>query len=344
MSWLHAFPRVERLPQGMAFSHWHTGAKLAVHRLDKVPAWVLVSPPQVSGAAKLWLDSREVAWDAQLLCVRSPQWVFALVATAEGAVAHSFQPEVVRRVWQDILVRVTDGEQLAHLKALPDHWPVAPPELVEQFYQEWLTQAVQPPEEWARSVLHEVYTPLSTIGVWTNVMLKYQRELPQRVVQGLRAIAQEVQTRQERWRSWFEPHHCQTGVQEWQAQAQAQGIDLNLQLTMPLPGVFRHVLAQVMPVLLGELPAGAQIHGTVKQTEKQQQKVIILYLHFTHLGQRQGLNSEWEWSPQTGRLYPSLTHWQKRLAALGGELHWQAQGLELTMPLEALAQQGMGDE
>lgn len=343
MSLINAFPRVGRLPPGMVCSHWQMGAQLAVQLLDQSPAWVLVSPPQVVGVSQIWLDSRELALGSYLVCIRHPQWVFALVATGEGAIAHSFSPSVVSRVWQEILAQVTDGVWLDQLKALPDHWPVAPVELVERFYQQWLHQATQPPEDWARSVLHEIYTPLSTIGVWTDVLLKYQQELPRRVVQGLRAIAQEVRLRQERWRSWFEPQGCQANLGDWQAQAQAQGISFDFDLKIPLPEVFRHLLAQVMPLLLGELPAGAQIHGAVKQTEKQQHKVIILYLRFTDSRGRQALGSGWEWSPQTGRLYPSLTHWQERLAALGGELHWQAQGLELTVPLASLGQQGLGD-
>ncbi|MEN9215117.1 MAG: hypothetical protein Q6J18_06885 [Gloeomargarita sp. DG02_3_bins_56] len=344
MSFINAFPRVGQLPPGMVFSHWQTGAQLAVKRLGDAPAWVLVSPPQVTGAAQLWLDSRELVAGSHLLCIRGSQWVFALVATGEGAIAHSFNPAVVRRVWQEILAQVTDGAWLDQLKALPDHWPLAPAEWVEQFYQEWLCQSAQPPEDWARAVLHEVYTPLSTIGVWTDVLLKYQQQLPRRVVQGLRAIAQEVQMRQERWRSWFEPHRCQTGLGEWQAQAQAQGIRFDFDLKTPMPGVFRHLLAQMMPLLLGELPAGAQIHATLKQSEKHRKEVIILYLYFTDLGERQTLGSDWEWSPQTGRLYSSWARWQERLAALGGELRWQTQGLELTLPLEALTQQGLGDE
>jgi len=345
MSLISAFPQVGRLPPGMGLCHWQTGANLAVQLLEAAPAWVLISPAQLQGSAEYWVDSRLVAPGEHLLCIRGAQWVFALVATEEGDVAHSFSPLVVRRVWQELLAQGMLGQDRRdRLQALPDHWPTAPAAVVEQFYQQWLYQTAQPPEDWARSVLHEIYTPLSTIGIWADVLLKYRQQVPQRVRQGLEAIAQEVRLRQERWRSWFEPHRCQEGIGDWLAQAQARGIQMDLDLVTPLPKIFRHLLAQVMPLLLGELPAGAQIHGTVKQVQKQGQTLVLLYLHFSTLGERCALNADWEWSPQTGRLYPSLARWQKRLAALGGELHWQAQGLELSLPLEAVGQQGLGDE
>ncbi|APB32706.1 hypothetical protein GlitD10_0395 [Gloeomargarita lithophora Alchichica-D10] len=344
MSLINAFPRVGQLPPAMVSAHWQTGADLAVQLLDQSPAWVLVSPPPVMGATQLWLDSRELVSGGHLLCMRGSQWVFALVATPAGVIGHSFSPPVVERVWQGIFAQVTDGDVLGQLKAVPDHWPVAPAAIVEQFYQQWLYQTAQPPEDWARSVLHEIYTPLSTIGVWTDVLLKYHQELPQRVVQGLQAIAQEVRLRQELWHSWFEPQGCQAGLGDWREQAQVRGIVLDFDLAERLPPMLRQLLAQVMPLLLGELPPGAQIHGAVKQSQKHGQKVIILYLQFTALEARKILDSDWEWSPQTGRLYPSLARCQERLAALGGELHWQAQGLELTLPLEAMIQQGLGDE
>jgi len=345
MSLINVFPRVGQLPPGMGLCHWEVGARLALGLLaEDMPAWVLVSPPEMAGTTELWLDSRELAPGNHLLCIRSAQWVFALLATPTGQVAHSFHPQVVRRLWEELLAQVTERAWLNRLKALPDHWPVAPVAMVEEFYQKWLYQTAQPPEEWARSVLHEIYTPLSTIGIWTDMLLKYQQQLPQRVQEGLQAIAQEVRVRRERWQSWFEPQHCQSGLGDWRAQAQARGIQMDFDLGTPLPGILRHLLAQVMPLLLGELPAGAQIYGAVKQTQQQERKVIVLYLRFTDLGERRTLGAGWEWSPATGRLYPSLTQWQERLAALGGELHWQAQGLDLTLPLESLAQQGLGDE
>ena len=344
MGLIEIFPQVGQLPPGMALGHWQVGANLAVQLLETAPAWVLISPPTYQGQTEQWVDSRWVAPGEHLLCIRGSQWVFALVATEAGQVGHTFNPGVVRRIWQELLAQGRLGEAGQRWQGLPEHWPVAPVGVVERFYQQWLYQTAQPPEDWARSVLHEIYTPLSTIGVWADVLLKYRHQLPARVRQGLEAIAQEVRVRQERWRSWFEPQRCQEGLGDWLAQAQARGIQLDFDLVTPLPRIFRHLLAQVMPLLLGELPAGAQIHGAVKQVQQQGQQVIRLDLQFSSLGERCALNADWEWSPQTGRLYPSLSHWQERLAALGGELHWQAQGLELSLPLEAVGQQGLGDE
>ncbi|MCS6783281.1 MAG: hypothetical protein RMI89_09810 [Gloeomargarita sp. SKYBB_i_bin120] len=342
MALIDLFPQRWRVPPGFVLSHWQTGARLAMRLLAGQSLWVLVSPPEI-GSAPLWLDSRELAPGQYLLLVRSAEWVLALGATPEGQVAHTFLPQVVQRIWRSLLPRVADQELLAQLQALPEQWPMAPLSVVERFYQEWLSATVQPPEEWARSVLHEMFTPLSTIGTWTKLLLKYQPQLPLRVVQGLQAIAQEVRARQEQWRSWFEPQATQSQMEDWQQQAQARGIALDLHLMTPLPEVVWHLLAQVMPLLLGELPPGAHIQGAAHQKQIEHKKVIALYLQFTPLSESLRWGGGWQCSPHTGRLYPSLAHWQKELAALGGELHWQAQGLELLLPLDALSQQGLGD-
>ncbi|MCS7030543.1 MAG: hypothetical protein NZL92_03280 [Gloeomargarita sp. SKYG116] len=343
MALIDLFPRRLRLPAGLAFPHWQRGVALAVQLLGQQSPWVLVAPPEV-GHASLWLDGRELVPGHQVFLVRTAEWVLALVATDKGQVGCSFIPQVVQQVWQALLPQVRDQRLRAQLQALPDHWPLASVALAEEFYQQWLAETVQPPEEWARSVLHEVYTPLSTIGTWTELLLKYRPQLPLRVVQGLQAIAQEVRARQEQWRSWFEPQATQSQVEDWQQQAQARGIALDLHLMTPLPEVLRHLLAQVMPLLLGELPPGAHIQGAAHQKQIEHRKVIALYLQFTPLSESLRWGGGWQCSPHTGRLYPSLAHWQKELAALGGELHWQAQGLELLLPLDVLGQQGLGDE
>ncbi|MEN9208611.1 MAG: hypothetical protein Q6L50_03965 [Gloeomargarita sp. GMQP_bins_120] len=342
MALIDLFPQYRQLPPGLAFSHWQVGVRLAARLLVEQSPWVLVGPSEVRRGS-LWIDDRELLPGQRVFLVRTGDWVLASVLTEGGQLAHTFVPAVVRQVWSALLPRVMDGQLRAQLEALPDSWPTASLGLVEQFYQDWLQAAVQLPEEWVQSVLHEMSTPLSTIGTWTDLLLKYRSQLPVRVVQGLQAIAQEVRARQEQWRSWFAPQETQTEIADWQAQAQARGIVLHLELMTPLPAVVRHLLAQVMPLLLGELPPGARIQGAAHQKQIAQRKVIVLYLQFTPLSDSLRWGGGWHCSPQTGRLYPSLAHWQQRLAALGGELHWQAQGLELLLPLETLGQQGLGE-
>jgi len=110
MSLIDVFPRVGQLPPGMGLCHWEVGAKLAVGLLaPDAPAWLVVSPPEMAGATELWLDSRELAPGNHLLCIRSARWVFALLATPTGQVAHSFHPQVERRLWQDLLAQVNAG-------------------------------------------------------------------------------------------------------------------------------------------------------------------------------------------------------------------------------------------
>ncbi|NEO85216.1 MAG: HAMP domain-containing histidine kinase [Spirulina sp. SIO3F2] len=339
----------------------------------------------------------------QFCLVLTPKLSLVLVlATDEqgqAAFRFSFSPEVIEHCWQGLRIRLhlTSPQLVPRLEQLVAQFPPAIPDerLTTAFTRQLLEHfpsiatpiptiaapirkpsksAVSCPAEadhaemeLLQALTHEIRTPLTTIRMWTRLLLKKRKTLSEDVAKRLESIDQECTDQINRMELIFRAAELETQAAEkcdriqliplalqqviqqhipqWQKQAQRRRITLDIGLPSQLPAIVSHpallaqVLSGLMERLTRSLPSGSAVQVNVT-TAGNQLKLQFLSQDVVLSKSLKSLGQLLMFQPETGSLSLNLEVTKNLFQTLGGKLtvrQRSLQGEELTifLPLDS---------